>query len=308
MRSARRRNRIETQKRKGRFLSLFFRFLLPLGLILAVFIFFRVTTRFWNGRDKFILVFREANGNVGVTVLDPAASEVTTITVPGDLEVVVSENYGTLRIKNVWQLSLNEKKGGRLLPETVMKNFLFPVFLWASEPGAGLGEGNFGNILKFVFSPGLTNISFGDRVMAALFALRVDHLGRTEIDLAKSQFVKKQILNDGTSGYKLSGPISERLTANFSDSDFSDKGLRVKIDDRTGRVGADKVGEILQVLGGKVVSIDRAATAEDSDCSVLGKAENAMKKVMNIFVCQKGTTPTDFDLELILGSKFAKRF
>lgn len=305
----RRRKRIESQKKKGRIYGIITKFVTPLLLILFCLIFVKLTTHFWNGHDKFAFVFRDTTGNVQVTVLDPGLSESTTLVIPGDTEVDVAENYGTLRIKNVWQLGINEKKDGRLLTETVMKNFLFPVFLWSGESGVGIGKGQLTDILGFIFNPGQTNISFGDRLQAGLFALRVQGLNRDQIDLGKSQFVTKKILSDGSTGFIISTPISERLTVYFSDPNFSNGDIRVKIDDQTGSFGvADNIGEIIQVMGAKVASIDRAPQASDVDCQVMGTNSDLVKKATNIFKCTKGGGTSDFDLEIILGSKFAGRF
>lgn len=308
MRSAQRKHRLETKARMSRILPLFLKVILPLVIILGLFTFFKLSTRFWNGRDKLSFVFLKDGGDVGITVLDPMLEEATTITIPGDTQVVLAENYGTMRIKNVWQLGVNEKKE-RLLGETVMKNFLFPNFLWSSSIGESIGKGDFHEALKFVLDPKSTNISFGDRISLAFFAERVQALNRTVIDLGKSQFLRKQTLSDGESGYVLSGPVSERLTSFFVDSDFSKQNVRVNVVDKTGVYGtADGVGQVIEVLGGKVVSISRADVVSDLDCFVAGKDPRVVKKIVSLFSCQKDSKSSDFDLELTLGGKFAKRY
>ena len=274
--------------------------IIPFLVLVIGFAFFRFSTRYWNGHDKVSFVTPLKNGDVEVVVLDPKLDETSKLIIPGDTEVDVAENYGVLKIKNVWQLSQNEKRRGRLLPETVTQDFLFPTTLWSKEP--------LDNIWKFIFNPEDTNIAFGDRVTIGIFALRVPTLGRTEINLGQSQFLKKTKLSDGSSGYQLVGTPSERLTIYFADNDLTQGNLKVNIVDATGVVGvSDTVGEIIQVLGGKVVSIDKKAP-ESTDCLLLGSNKVVVRKIATLFSCQIGSTSTNFDVEIHLGANFAKRF
>lgn len=314
MKSARRKNfakrwrSAKANSKKGRTRGVFLKILIPLLIIFAGFIFVRLRTVYWNNHDKFIFAFRTNSGDVGVTVADPLLNELTTLTIPGDTQVDVAGNYGTMRIKNVWQLSYNEKLKGRLLPETVTQNFLFPTFLWSDILGESIEKSNLAGIAKFVFDPDGTNIPFGDRVSLGIFALKVPSLGRTEINLGESQFLHKLKLNDGLPGFTINGEPSGRLTVYFSDNDIASNGARVDIIDATGTPGvSDKVGQIVEVVGGKVVSVEKKDPAA-SDCEVVGTNAKAVKKIMTLFSCKKGTGSSEFDLEIRLGTQFAKRF
>lgn len=282
--------------------GLVFKILVPIILLLGIIFFVKLNTKYWNGNDKVSFAFIKGDGNVGVTVLDPKLSEMTTLTIPGETQVDVARNYGTLRLKNVWQLSQNEKLGGLLLPETITQNFFFPTTLWSST--------DLSDIYKFIFSTDKTNISFGDRLSIGLFALKVGDLNKTEIDLAKSQFLHKEKLNDGLVGYTIMDQeIIQRLGVYFSDNEIADKNFRVYIADATGQPGvAQLVGQIIEVLGGKIVSIDRKQDVVDSDCQILGSDSNFNKKIATLFSCNVITGKTDFDLEVRLGARFAKRF
>lgn len=309
MHSARRRARAERRKRAIKFGGVWWKILTPLFFVVLIFIFVKVTTRYWNGSDKFTFAFRTSLGDAAVSVLDPKLGEITTLRIPGDTQVDVSGNYGTMRIKNVWQLGMNEKKGGLLLAGTITRNFLFPVFLWSDETGINIGKGDIAGILGFVLSPQNTNIPLGDRISIALFALKVNSAERTEIDLGKSQFLHKVNLNDGQSGYILTGPIASRLTVYFADNNFADKNIRFEIGDATGRFGiSDNVGRVVEVVGGKVVSIDQKPVDENTDCLVMGESPSVTKKIANIFGCKVKTGKRDFDVEISLGAKFAKRY
>lgn len=287
-------------------------FLIPgilLLIILLAFVGIKLDTRFWNNHDKFSFAYHSQNGDTGVTVLDPKTGELTTLIIPGETEVDVAMNYGTLRLKNVWQLGKNEKLDGALLAKTVTKNFSFPVFLWSDSDGAEVQKTSLTGLTKFVFFPQKTNIPLGDRVSIAFFALKAKNLDRTVIDLAKSQFLTKQKLSDGISGYKLTGPVSGRLTVYFSDNDMADKDFKVYIVDSTGTFDvAQNAGQIIEVMGGKIVSVDKSAGTSDFGCQVLGKDSKVVNKFVNIFNCKAIQGKTDYDIELRLGTQFAKAF
>lgn len=305
MKSAHRRFYIARKEKKGKKTFPFFKILTPILIVGLFLMYVRLNTHVWNGNDKVAVVYKDKE-DVAVTVFNPILSEVTTFKIPGDTEVDVARNYGTFRIKNVWQFGINEKAGGALLAETVTQNFLFPVFLWTGKT-LDLSKVSFGEMLSFVFLPGTTNIAFGDRLQIGMFALRVQELGKTNIDLGKSQFLDKGILNDGYPGYKIGGPISQRLTIYFSENELG--GIKVNITDATGVQGvSEKLGEILQVIGGKVVSIDKKNVPENLDCTVRGKNKVVMEKVVNLFSCQVGKGDSSFDLDITVGQEFAKRF
>lgn len=314
MKSARRKNftkrwrSAKTGGKKSRARGIFLKILIPALLILVGFLFVRLRTVYWNNHDKLAFAYRGSSGDVGITVADPALTELTTLIIPGDTQVDVAENYGTLRLKNVWQLSHDEKLGGRLLSETVTQNFLFPTFLWADNDGENIEKSGLLGIIKFIFNPMGTNIPFGDRVYLGLFALKVPSLGRSEIDLGESQFLQKEILNDGVSGFIINGQPSGRLTVYFSDNDLSAAGARVNIVDATGAPAvSDKVGQIVEVIGGKVVNVEKKDPGA-FDCEIVGTDPKIVKKIMNLFSCSRGAGKSEFDLEIRLGQKFAKRF
>lgn len=308
MRSAQRRNRLNNEAKRSRLFFLAKLLVLPVLLILIL-LFFKISDKYWNGSDKFGYVFRLPNGDIATTVLDPKLSEETTLIIPGDTQVDVAGNYGTFRVKNVWQLGIDEKLDGRLLAGTVTKNFLFPVFLWSDSDIESLKDGNLFGTLKFIISPKKTNIPLGDRVMAGLFSLQLKSIDKTEINLGTSKFLQKVKLNDGQTGFLINGAVSGRLTAYFSDNDFADSSLRVEIIDATETPGvSDKVGQVIQVLGGKVVSVEKKTEDANLDCMVTGNNSKIVRKISNLFGCRELKEKSIFDLEIRLGSKFARRF
>lgn len=255
--------------------------------IILVYSFVRNST--WNSKDKFSYFSLEENGDVAVFLLDPKLGEKTKITIPADTQVSVSRNYGLLRIKNVWQLGINEKIGGKLMAETITKNFQFPVIYWWNKDNS--------------------NISPIDKIKLTLFMKKIKSVDENDIDMAKSQYLKKVKLADGDDGYMLVGTMSTRLTAYFSDTYLEEKNIRISIVDSTGKSGiAENLGAILEVIGGKVVAIERKPVNSDLDCKVGGANDRAIKNVLVLFGCAKTADKSNFDLEIQIGGKFASRF
>lgn len=266
-----------------------FAFILILAVFFSALGFIFLKGRYWNGEDKLIYVSGGKNYDVNIVILDPHLGEITTINIPGSTEVNVSRNYGQMQLKNVYQLGINEKIGSRLLVETIMKNFSFPVILyWDSKD---------------------TNIPFSDRIRATFFIKKVSDINKSNIDLQKSQYVKKAVLADGSDGFKISDFLSPRLTSLFSDNTITPLNLRIKISDYTGGTSSsNEIASILEVLGGKVVSIEKGSK-KDFNCLVEGKNIIAVEKVIDLFDCKKNIQKSDgFDLEISLGDKFSSKF
>lgn len=311
MRPARRQRRLVSKKagKKSR-VPLWFRYVLFPLIIIFPLLFILFSSKDWNGKDRFVFAYPLESGDVEVSILDPELSEFTTLIIPGDTQVDVASNYGVLRLKNVWQLGINEKKYGDLLTKTITKNFLLPHHLWSDTDGASLRKSNPISLIKFVLLPKKTNIAIGDRFRIAIFVFKIKNIDKFEIDLAKNQFVKKANLIDGESGF-VTGEAVSRLTVYFSDSNFyGDTGaLRVYLIDKTGEFGpAQKMGEILEVLGGKVISIDKSSDVADLGCEVRGQNKAALNKIGKIFDCNIVKDQTDYDIELTIGKKFVQEF
>jgi hypothetical protein len=292
MPSARRHKRAVGKRRSS--LGIIVKPLIFLLVLLLGFLFIKLNTKYWDGEGKVSVVVPKASGEVAVILLDPELSEETEFVIPAETEVEVSQNLGVIRIKNVRQLGINEGIGGTLLPKTILKSFLFPVYLWSDQTPDNL---------KFITTRN-SNIPIGDKIAMMLFTKKIKNLDSSSIDLGKSQFLTKTKLSDGTVGYKIPGEVSQRLTFYFSDNEFSEKGTRVYIKDASGTFGvAEKVGNIVEVMGAKVVSLEKVETSE-IECAIGGKDKEAIVKISRLFDCKLNKSETEFDVEITLGSKF----
>ena len=122
--------------------------------------------------------------------------------------------------------------------------------------------------------------------------------------------MKKTQLIDGEEGFILTSGLPASILALFSDIEISQKDVLVLIRDATDKRGVpEQVGEIVEVLGAKVVAIKKEES-EKFDCMVLGKDQKAVEKLVQVFSCEKrkGLPSGSFDLEIKIGEEFARRF
>jgi hypothetical protein len=284
--------------------------LLLIILIGIVFFFLGLRGKYWNGKDKLSLGINKSGGEVIVASFDPANGEITTISIPENTQVQVARQLGTWKIGSVWQLGKNEKLGGQLLAETITKNFRFPVFLWADESSSAFTTGNFWPTIKAILNPGKTNVGLGDRVRIGLFSLSVKNTNRININLKETNCLKKTRLVDGEEGYLISGTIPGKITSAFSEEEISSQNLKAIIKDATQKPTIpERVGEIIEVLGIKVGTIKKEEK-KDLDCEVLARQDYLRQKIARLFSCieVKGQPEGNFDLEVRIGEKFAKRY
>ena len=307
MTPAQRRKRIANFKNKGKKLPLVR--LIALALAAIFLLYLALTTKYWNSKEKLSLVISSPEGGVVVSVLDPQNGEITNISIPKNTQVEASRQLGTWKIKSIWALGVNEKVGGALLKDTVVKNFKFPVSVWANGGALGFASGDTLGILKAMFFPYDTNLRMGDRLRIGIFSLGLSNSKRTDLDLAKSGYLKKAKLTDGEEGYVLSGRLPKDLLVVFSDPEISRLGLKVSIKDASGnpRV-AQEIAEVIEVMGAKVAAVSKETKAS-SDCRIWGSNFFA-KDLTRLLSCKLEKEPPQgkFDLEIEIGEGFAERF
>lgn len=278
-------------------------------LMLGLGLFWSLRNGVWDKNEKLSIVTNQEN-SVTITTLNPRVGEITNINIPGNTQVEVAHQLGTWRIESVWQLGNDEGLEGKLLAKTVTKYFKFPVYAWSGEGLIPLVSGNPVNILKSLFTPVSTNLTFGDRIQIALFSMGVSNTGRVNIDLVDTPHLKKTRLVDGEEGYIVVREPSQRILSVFADTTISKGGFRVFIKDQTSMPGlAEEVGKILEVLGAKVASIEKREGESVEHCLVRGGKKTA-ERVARYFGCDVSESELGegFDLEIVLGENFIEGF
>jgi len=279
-------------------------------LIASLYLFLSLTTKYWGSHERVSLVINNPNGDLTVTTFNRESGEINNIQIPGGTQLLVSRQLGSWKAKSVWKLGENEKLGGELLRESIIKNFHFPVVAWADSNAEGLASGNFWSAIKSIFLIRKTNLGVGDRIKMAIFSIGVNNMKRNEINLAQTSYLKKVRLVDGEDGYLISGGLPNNLLIIFAEPSLAKQGLKANIIDASGKnlLGQD-VGKTLEVLGIKVASVEKQAADKD-DCSIKGKDIKIVRKLAQLFSCQKEIKSLDnkFDIEFKIGESFAKRY
>jgi len=279
-------------------------------LIASLYLFLSLTTKYWGSHERVSLVINNPNGDLTVTTFNRESGEINNIQIPGGTQLLVSRQLGSWKAKSVWKLGENEKLGGELLRESIIKNFHFPVVAWADSNAEGLASGNFWSAIKSIFLIRKTNLGVGDRIKMAIFSIGVNNMKRNEINLAQTSYLKKVRLVDGEDGYLISGGLPNNLLIIFAEPSLAKQGLKANIIDASGKnlLGQD-VGKTLEVLGIKVASVEKQAADKD-DCSIKGIDTKIVRKLAQLFSCQKEIKSLDnkFDIEFKIGESFAKRY
>lgn len=315
MPSARKQKRLrERNKRKIEFHFSFvnkkvaFVIALAFCLVLIVFSLFAVVNKkFWDGTNKLAVAVHDTDG-ASVLLFDPQYEEVVRIHIPEHTEVDVASGLGVWKIETLWQLGKQQGVGGKLLADTMTKYFRFPTAEWADTSALGLASGDMSNYYKAIFGIYSSNLSLGDRIALSWFSFNVPNSKHIDIDLSDTSYLTEQKLSDGSDGYVKVEPAPAKIMSLFADPDLAKSSHAISIQDATGQSKVAKnVGQVVEVLGAKVASISDQEE-EDVDCTVKGRNEELITKVMALFQCKKGEGTTNFDVEILLGSQFAKRF
>jgi hypothetical protein len=279
---------------------------LCIGLVIVA-VFAIGDKKFWNGKDKLAVAVHEKNG-VSVLLFDPQYGEVIRIIIPEHTQVDVAYGLGVWKIETLWELGKQQNVGGKILADTMTKYFRFPTAAWADTSALGLASGNIAEMYKSVFGIYSSNLSLGDKIALSWFSFNVPNAKHIDIDLSETNYLSKTNLSDGSSGYEKVEPAPPKIMSLFADPELSRVSHAISIQDATGQGNVAKnVGQVMEVLGAKVASIsDQQET--DLDCLVKGKNEALTQKVLILFSCKKSEGTTNFDVEILLGSQFAKRF
>ena len=263
----------------------------------------------WDKEGKLSLVVGGV-GDVSVYVFNPSSEEITKIVIPQNTQVEVSRELGTWKTGSLWQLGVNEKLGGVVLAETLIKNFHLPINAWASDQANSYYEGELVGITKATVMTTRTNLSVIDRIRLALFSAGIKNFKKETINLENIGILEKTNLEDGSEGFIITRELPQKVKAHFSDELISGEGLRVVIYDHTGnREGYKQVGGVLETLGAKVASVIRK-DEQDFDCVVSANDDHALNLVSGVFACdiEDGQVNGSFDIEIKIGRVFSDRY
>jgi len=281
-----------------------------LGFVFFAFLvigFFATRGEFWDGETRLVLV---AGGeSVVVYVFDPARETIYSIPIPSDTEVNLSNGLGLWRIGSVWELGKIEGLGGDLLASTITKSLRFPVDYWSDSEGVKIADGGIRGIIA-ALSGFETDLNFKSRIALAIFSLKTSAANRQTIDPLDTGYLYKASISGGDKGYLVRKRVPSRLASLFAVDMFLVEDLKIRLVDGTGNYSSSKeIVDVVDMMGGKVLGITEKEF--EGDCIVQG-AINTVTAVSlaRVFDCEfrEQVLLGNFDIELLVGEAFGKRF
>lgn len=288
-------------------------FILPIIGIFVVAVFFTFFATSFKNMDRVGLITPDGSGNVVFNLFDFKDKRLATVIIPGSTQVDVARRLGTWKMESVWQLGENQKIGGKLLMETSTKSLMMPAEYWGEGDYAKLSSMNLSDVLNSIFSFKSTNLNLADRVKLGLFSLQVGLADRSSVDLAKTKFLTRTKIQDGTLGYKVSGEdLPFELKAAFANDQISKESSTIVLENASGMgVVSGEVSSLIEIIGGKVATISKKTVDHELDCIVFGdsKSQTAVS-IARIFSCklEPRLATSNFDIVMRVGEKFGFRY
>lgn len=253
--------------------------------------------------DSFSVVYSQDNGDAVVAVYDFENNYITQVSVPGDAGVTTGFGLGEWRVKSLTKLGEQEKLGGELLRMSMVKAFHFPVDAWSYGK---IPSTNPVNLSSFITSN--SSLSMKEKLQLALFSIKTSGLNSMKINLTTTSYLREAKLSDGEMGYEITRTLPPQIATIFTDMS-DDVMSKVGVYDKTG--GAPRtLGDataVIHVLGGDWAVIEQPSVK--GDCFVRGETDMAIR-INRIFLCERVNENVEgnFDVEIILGEDFSKRF
>lgn len=282
----RRGNRIKNKKNKEtkiKRIKIFLYISLILLVSFFVYIIFKISSL-----EKFIFV-NNVNGSAEINVVDSTKLEIIKIIIPENTQITSSRGLGIYKISSLWKLGEKEGYKGKLMAESVRRNFLIPLYLWKDENKTNLNPWQ--NIKIFFLERGFLNYQI------------------TKINLSEIKVLKKKNFSDGTNGFVISSKLPESILINFVENTVAESIFNIEIEDLTKNINSiEDISKILGVMGGKITSYSKGL-GENIDCEVIAKDKELAKIISENFDCSYSiNTKLSVDLKIRLGKTFVQRF
>lgn len=280
-------------------------------------IYFSWKNRVWTLNSRVTVVVELADPKI--YSYDPKDNKLISFNIPKDTQIETVSGYGSWKAGSIWELGLQEKKGGEFLRLSLQKGLGIPIDAWVQSSGDYLfNTGGFGWLiaLKQFLVPDRfsTNLTAFDKARILLSVSSLGSRDRVTIDLEKQGIIVKSKLPDGEAGYL---PVLERAKAYFEilrDNNVYQEAKKVVVINTTQKPGiATSVAQTTSVLGARVISVENESQ-EIENCTVSGQPSNLKSltalRLEQLFGCGKVEQSISgaSDLELYLGKKFAERY
>lgn len=250
-----------------------------------VFIFYKVSSL-----EKYAFVNKNAD-NSEIVVVDTVNDKIFKLIIPNSVELNSSQGFGDYKLGSIWTLSKKENLGGKLVPETLVKNLNLPLYYW--KDGSDTNLGIYKKLHYLLLDKGVSRFEYN------------------EVDLSKTSVLSPRVFEDSSNGFIVTSKLPESLKINFLNDHISSSNLRIQIEDLTGANGvAERVADLITVLGAKVYSNSKGYD-EKVDCEIIGDDKVVVQELSNVLGCNqinKIIREANIDIKIRLGRKFSERF
>lgn len=107
--------------------------IISIVLICALFVFWKVFSI-----KSFVYVNRAPNDDAEIIIIDNDSDRVFKYLIPAETNLDSSREYGNYKMSSLWNLSNKEGNDGKLIAETILKNYYLPVYLWKDQKKSNL--------------------------------------------------------------------------------------------------------------------------------------------------------------------------
>lgn len=252
---------------------------------------------------------------------NPSSRELTIIVIPKNTQVEAAGGYGSWPIGSLWNLGKQEGQKGELLRVSVMKAFGVPVDGWVGPDGEDLFKDEPlafpTKIFKAISTGGLkTDLTFFDR-LNLLSIGAVSFSRRSSLDLETKGVLEKKLLPDGVEGFIIIPERGKIVFEELRDLTLLNEKKTAFVFNATGKAGlAGQAVQVVQTLGIRVIGAGKGEEGKIEDCQIRVKEKDtgsiSARKLSQVFGCKLTTggftESASSDIEILLGSGFAKRF
>lgn len=262
----------------------------------------------WDQSKRLTVAIVNEEKQTSILIFSPQTSGITQVLIPSNTQLQVARQLGSYPIGNVYKLGSQEKLGGKLMAESITKSLKLPSDQWSEKPLLNLTDLTISSALKAAFSPYASSLTIKDKIKLALFSLRVKPSRFNQVDLQNIGYLIPSTLKDGSEGFvaRLEPPLA--LSTYFADPDLVS--AKIAIQDFTDSVSiADELGQIIEMLGGKVFAVyDKPTTQED--CTIVTTSAHKADLIASLLDCQinEQSSENGFDIQINIGKGFEKRF
>jgi hypothetical protein len=303
----RRRLKISEKQKKDRSGSI--KLLIWSLLILSIIALFIALSPSKLAPNQKIILYGRTNDNTDILILDPQNITQTNLSIPGSTQVKAAYELGSWKLQSVWALSDQEKLGSKLIKNTLIKSFNFPVQYYVPGNFNSFSSTNPLALINFISRP--SSLTLKDKIKIGLLLLKIPKSSKVNIDLKDTSILTQKQLVTGDQGYIISESIPLSTAKLFSQPDFFENNIKLRLINKSNSYQAENlVNSVSEVLGSKVVSVENEQSDDKLDCEIHSQNISSSKILADLLGCNliKQNQDGPIQIELIIGNEFYKRF